>query len=32
MRIKGIKRGKNIEIFQEIDIPSGTINYHLYDL
>lgn len=24
MKIKGIKRGQNIEIFQEIDIPDGT--------
>jgi hypothetical protein len=24
MKIKGIKRGQNIEIFQDIDIPDGT--------
>ena len=23
MRVKGIKRGKNIEIFEDIDIPDG---------
>ncbi|MEO1428273.1 MAG: hypothetical protein AAFV71_04245 [Cyanobacteria bacterium J06633_8] len=33
MKIKGIKRGKTIEIFQEIDIPDGEeiIIYTTYE-
>lgn len=31
MKIKGIKPGKTIEIFQEIDIPSGTMNYNMHN-
>ena len=33
MQIKGIKRGKTIEIFQEIDIPDGQeiIIYTTYE-